>query len=149
MRIYLDNCALNRPFDNQNLIRIRLETEAKLYLQEKIKNAEIELIWSYILDIENNQNPFEEKRLAIEKWEKFAVENVTETSQIIERANRFVLSGIKAKDALHVSSAIEGKADYFITTDDKLLKKLIGNNEIQAINVSSQEIMEKSYPVSQ
>lgn len=61
MRIYLDNCALNRPFDDQSHIRIRLESEAKLYLQEKIKNREIEFIWSYILDVENNQNPFEEK----------------------------------------------------------------------------------------
>ncbi len=32
-RIYLDNCSLNRPFDNQEQMKIRLETEAKLYIQ--------------------------------------------------------------------------------------------------------------------
>ncbi len=54
MRVYLDNCAFNRPFDDQSQIRIRLESEAKLYIQEKIEKKEIELVWSYILDIEND-----------------------------------------------------------------------------------------------
>ncbi len=134
MRIYLDNCALNRPFDDQSHIRIRIETEAKLYLQEKIKQSQIELVWSYILELENDQNPFEEKRLAIEKWEKLSIVNIDETESLTKRADKFVLLGIKSKDALHVSSAIEGKADYFITTDDKLLKKLYGRNDIQAVN---------------
>ena len=39
----MDNCCFNRPFDDQSNIRIRLETEAKLYIQEKIINKEIEL----------------------------------------------------------------------------------------------------------
>ena len=49
-------------------------------------------------------------------------------------ANHFVSLGVKAKDALHAASAIEGKADYFITTDDKFLKKLVGNKMIKAVN---------------
>ena len=28
MRVYLDNCCYNRPFDEQSQLRIRLETEA-------------------------------------------------------------------------------------------------------------------------
>jgi len=31
MKIYLDNCSYNRPFDDQSQMKIRLETEAKLY----------------------------------------------------------------------------------------------------------------------
>ena len=134
MRIYLDNCALNRPFDDQSQIRIRLESEAKLYVQGKIKEKEIELVWSYILDLENDQNPFEEKRQAIKKWRKFATIDIEETANLLERASKFVIYGIKAKDALHASSAIEGKADYFITTDDRLLKKLSVIGEIKAVN---------------
>ncbi len=30
MRIYLDNCCFNRPFDDQTHFRIRIEAEAKL-----------------------------------------------------------------------------------------------------------------------
>jgi len=43
MRIYLDNCCFNRPFDDQKQIRIRLETEAKLEIQRRILLGEIEL----------------------------------------------------------------------------------------------------------
>ncbi len=134
MRVYLDNCTFNRPFDDQSYIRIRLETEAKLYVQEKIKNRDIELVWSYILDIENDMNPFEEKRRAIEEWKKFAIEDIAENNVLIAKANEFILSGIHAKDALHAASAIEGKADFFLTTDDKLLKKLSLTDEIKGIN---------------
>jgi predicted nucleic acid-binding protein len=31
--------------------------------------------------------------------------------------------GLKAKDALHIASAIEAGAEYFLTTDDKILNK--------------------------
>lgn len=65
----MDNCCFNRPFDDQANIRIRLEAEAKLYIQEKIINKEIELAWSYIIDYENQFNPFEERRNIIDKWE--------------------------------------------------------------------------------
>ena len=33
MRVYLDNCCYNRPFDEQDQLSVRLETEAKLYIQ--------------------------------------------------------------------------------------------------------------------
>jgi len=42
MRIYLDNCCFNRPYDNQDSVAVRLETEAKLYIQEDVKSDNIE-----------------------------------------------------------------------------------------------------------
>ena len=36
MKVYLDNCCFNRPFDGQDAIRVRLESEAKLEIQEMI-----------------------------------------------------------------------------------------------------------------
>jgi hypothetical protein len=38
--------------------RIRVETEAKLAVQQAIKDGKIELAWSYILDYENSANPY-------------------------------------------------------------------------------------------
>lgn len=134
MRVYLDNCVMNRPFDDQSHIRIRLEAEAKLYIQGRIKEGTVELAWSYILDIENDQNPFEDKKNAIAEWKKFAIVDVDETTSLLKRADVFTSFGIKAKDALHVSAAIEGKADVFITTDDRLVKKLLGIKDIRAVN---------------
>ncbi len=50
MRVYLDNCSFNRPFDDQSQLRIRLEAEAKLYVQQKVREGRLELAWSYILE---------------------------------------------------------------------------------------------------
>lgn len=59
MILYLDLCALNRPFDNQKQTRIHIETEAKLVIQGKILMNKYKLVWSFILDFENQANPFE------------------------------------------------------------------------------------------
>ncbi|MEZ4633041.1 MAG: PIN domain-containing protein [Deinococcales bacterium] len=133
-RIYLDNCTFNRPFDDQNQVRIRLESEAKLYIQTKIQQQAVELVWSYILDFENAKNPFEERRKTVKKWKMLAVIDVEETQEIIAIANELSNKGIKAKDALHIASAIIGKAHYFLTTDDRILKRLSEMAEIQVIN---------------
>ena len=45
----------NRPFDDQGQLRIRLESEAKLYIQDQIILGNLQLIWSYILEFENSK----------------------------------------------------------------------------------------------
>jgi hypothetical protein len=49
MKLYMDNCCFNRPFDDQSQLRIRLESEAKLKIQEEIRAGNFQLAWSYIL----------------------------------------------------------------------------------------------------
>ena len=61
MRVYLDNCCYNRPYDDQSYMRIHLETQAKLYIQEMIKEKKIELVNSYMLEYENSKNRFKRK----------------------------------------------------------------------------------------
>lgn len=68
IRLYLDLCCFNRPYDDQTQVRIRLETEAIIALQEKVKQAECHLIWSSTLDFENANNPYPAQRLAIQQW---------------------------------------------------------------------------------
>ena len=46
--IYLDVCVLSRPFDDQSLLRIRLETEAANLILSKVKNEEYRLVVSPI-----------------------------------------------------------------------------------------------------
>ena len=134
MKIYLDNCSFNRPFDDQSSMRIKLETEAKLFVQEKILIGKLQLIWSHILEYENMQNPFIERRNAIIEWKKIAAEKIEGTKNVVARASEFTRNGVKSKDALHIACAIEGKAEYFLTTDDKLLKKLAKTKELIVIN---------------
>jgi predicted nucleic acid-binding protein len=134
MRIYLDNCCFNRPFDDQSQIKIKLESEAKIFIQTKISNNKIQLAWSYILDYENDVNPFEERKDSVKKWKKYAVVDIEETESIIEKGKTVVNLGVKSKDALHVACAIAAKCDYFLTTDDRVIKKLKNFKEIAVIN---------------
>jgi predicted nucleic acid-binding protein len=134
MRIYLDNCCFNRPFDNQSQIRIYIESQAKLFVQDKIRNRAIELVWSYILDYENRFNPFQERRLIIQNWKKYAILDISESLEIINCAMNLIDKGIKNKDALHVSCAINGQCEFFLTTDDLIEKKLKDFQEIIVIN---------------
>jgi predicted nucleic acid-binding protein len=100
-----------------------LEAQAKYEIQVKIKNGEILLVWSYILSYENSVNPFPEVRYQIEGWKQYAVEEITETPDIIHLSIRFQKIGLKSKDALHIACAIQGKCHSFITTDKRILNK--------------------------
>jgi len=91
-------------------------------------------VWSYILDYENAFNPFEERKNIIEKWKSKAILDIEENEHILQYAKELVSLGLKSKDALHVACAIEGKCDYFLTTDDKVLNKLKNYNKIEVVN---------------
>ena len=132
MLIYLDNCCFNRPFDNQEQLKIKLETEAKLYIQSAILIGKYELVWSYILEFENDQNPYEERRNSIRDWKKYASVFCVENERIITYAETLSSKGIKVKDALHIACAVEANAAFFITTDKKLINTVIP--EIRVIN---------------
>ncbi len=134
MLIYLDNCSFNRPFDNQKQLRIHSETIAKLKIQEEIINGRYRLAWSYILEYENNANPFSERKMAIINWKKRAAADTGETINILQIANQLYKTKIKAKDALHVACAIEMNCDFFITTDLSLIKKCINFEKIKVVN---------------
>jgi predicted nucleic acid-binding protein len=122
MRIYLDNCCFNRPYDDQSQKTIRRETVAKLDIQSRIYAGEIELVWSYILEYENSLNKNLEKKNAILKWKSLAIIDINETPMIIELSKVIMKTGIHLKDAIHLASAIEASADFFITVDKRVLK---------------------------
>ena len=100
-----------------------LESKAKLKIQESVRSGEIELVWSYILDFEKTKNPFRERREQIKNWHTYAVEDVDESEEIVQRAEAMVADGIGVLDALHLACAVEAKADYFLTTDDGIMEK--------------------------
>lgn len=133
-KIYLDNCCFNRPFDNQKQVRIHIETEAKLYLQREIENGNLLLVWSYILDYENEANPYEIRKTSINKWKKKAVEFVDETKELLKTARELTKHRLKAKDALHIACAIHANCNYFITTDDQLTNKSDIIDAIEILN---------------
>ena len=131
MKIYLDNCCFNRPFDDQSNIRIRLEAEAKLRVQEEIRSGSFELAWSYVLDYENGRNPFRERKEQIALWSGYSVNDVKEGEEVLRIARLLNEKGVKKLDSLHVACAIVAKADYFLTTDNGILKKAMLVDDIK------------------
>ena len=134
MKIYLDNCCFNRPYDEQANDVIRLETEAKLIVQEAINIGRLQLVWSFMLDFENNANPFIDNRDAIARWKEKAIQLIDAQDNVRERAKQISGNGIKAKDALHLACALQARCDYFLTTDRQLIRKALSLKEIKTIN---------------
>lgn len=123
IRVYLDNCCFNRPFDDQTSLSVKLETEAKLFIQNKIKQKEFELVWSYILEQENDDNPFEDRKENILEWNEIAVLDISENEEVLNKAEIYFNFGFKNKDSIHLACAEYAKSDYFITTDKGIIKK--------------------------
>jgi len=125
LRVYLDNCCYNRPYDDQTQIRISLEAQSKLYIQDLIRQGKIELASSYMSNYECSKNPYIMRRETILSFmETYTKVYISEKSQdaVETAAKAIVETGVKFKDACHVAAAIYGTCDYFISTDDRLLK---------------------------
>jgi len=125
--VYLDNCCFNRPFDDQLHPLVKLETESKIFIQEEIANGKLNLVWSFMLHYENSVNPFIDRRKQVGRWETMASQFIPRTPEVQALAAAIMPLGIKHKDAVHIACAITANADYFITTDKKLLNKNIEN----------------------
>ena len=132
MRVYLDNCCYNRPFDPHEQLRIRLETEAKLEVQSQMRLGILEYVWSDMLTGEVMDSPYVENREKILPWRFGAVENVHITDEIEAQAEEYMRIGVKSSDAIHLACAVATDCDWFFTTDKGILKKVskIGNMRV-------------------
>ena len=134
MRVYLDNCCYNRPFDEQTQLRIRLETVTKLAVQLLMAAGSVEYAWSKALDYEISFNPFPKRKTSILWWRDGAAEYIDTTEAIIGRGEEIESLGVKPKDALHLASAEKANCDFFLTTDKGILKKVSSLGKMKVVN---------------
>ena len=121
MRIYLDSCCLNRPFDTLRDDIVRAEAEAVLTIVNRCEEGGWELLLSDVLIEEIKAIHNLAKRQKVLLLCRLARESIALSDEITIRANELVQSGIKFYDALHVASAEAGDVDVFLTTDRRLL----------------------------
>ncbi|MBQ6909074.1 MAG: hypothetical protein IJQ63_05990 [Synergistaceae bacterium] len=124
LKIYLDNCCLNRPFDDQSQIKIELETRAKIYIQQLIKDDKLEMVTSFMLRFENSVNPFDIRRDAISDFiNKYSSQFIgsDKLPELNDKISEIKKSGIKQKDAVHIACAIFAGCSYLLTTDKRML----------------------------
>lgn len=126
--IYLDVCALSRPFDEQHYLRIRLETEAINLILSKARDVDYKLVVSpvHIKEIDAIPEMFEriELQALLEKLGKPL--KIADMRKTRARAENLVSSGFGIADAAHIAFAEQAGA-VFITCDDKLIRKCLNH----------------------
>jgi predicted nucleic acid-binding protein len=145
MKIYLDCCSLQRPFDDKSQPRVAVEAEAILVVLALCESNQLELIASDALLLEIYQIPDHIRKEDALEVINLAKQTVELTSEIEILAREFEASGIKTLDALHLAFASFSKVDYFCTCDDKFMRKAKRLRNLNIKVVSPTELVMELY----
>ncbi len=120
--VYLDACCLNRPFDDQSQLRVRLESESILWLLSQVQSGRWSWTSSQILEWEVSKTPDPGQRERVMQSFEIASTVVATTNEMLARAAELKRLGFKAFDGLHLACAEQSGCDVFLSTDDRLLR---------------------------
>ena len=123
LRLYLDACCLNRPFDDQLQERVHLESEAILLIIKRLQTKQWLWLSSSVLRAEIKQTSDEEHRNRVLSLLAYSDETLRLNQDSRGRAKMLKTLGFGTADALHLACAEEAKVDVFLSTDDKLVKR--------------------------
>lgn len=122
LKLYIDNCCYNRPFDDLRQEKNNLEAQAIKLIIDKYWKDEFEIYTSDALVIEmNNIKDQIKKAKVLEVYNKLNLINIPFSNNIIKRASELRQYNIKNMDSLHIAYAESSNIDYFITTDKLLI----------------------------
>ena len=136
LKLYLDTCCYNRPFDDLEQEKINLEANAIENIFRKHINKEVEIYKSMVIDFEISKIKLDNKRRQVEDlYDAMELSQITYTPEIKQRALELKQFNIKDMDALNLSFAESADIDYFITTDRLLINaSKRANLRIKVIN---------------
>jgi len=120
MRVYLDLCALKRPYDQPVQDRIILEALAVAAIVKAFEDHRLDLISSTVLELENSKNPQEDRRVEVADVLRSIPTTVRSEARILSRGQELVGLGFRPLDALHLACAEQATCDYLVTFDDRL-----------------------------
>jgi predicted nucleic acid-binding protein len=135
MRLYLDTCCLNRPWDDQSQVRIHLEAEAVIYILDAARSGLEELVSSDYLLAEIYQMPDFVRRIDVMSLLEPAILHVPQHPFIHVRANALSSLGILGFDALHIAAAEAAHCDYFLSTDDRLIRRALRAGDVIKVKI--------------
>src|SRR5919109_3510521 len=104
-KVYIDNCVLNRPFDDQSQERVRLETEAIVLLLARLERKEWIWLGSQALEIEIYKNPDAEQQSRLKRIVDFFDLTVEIGEKELKRAKELQAAGFIGFDAVHLACA--------------------------------------------
>ena len=126
-RVYLDVCCLNRPFDDQQQDRVRLEAEAVILILKRCESEEWQWVSSAVVRYEVDKIPNTERRNRINVLLRGAREVLPLSDSAVERGEELKRMGLKSYDALHVACAEQAQVEVLLTTDDRLVRAAARN----------------------
>ena len=143
MRLYLDNCALNRPFDNLRQPRIADEARAVSVLLDRVRDGADTMLDSSALRDEGRACPDGWRRAQVRRLRRLATtfQEVDESAAL--RTTRLMARGLSDFDALHIALAESAEADYLVTADDRLLKAVASMTDLRVKVVSPVDLVQK------
>lgn len=117
MVIYADTNIYGRLFDNRTDPKVNLEAEAILIIFKMVNLNKITLVSSDILKAEIfKSNPL--KQIQIGPYLNLVTQHINQIVLVKNLAQKIKSQyKIAPRDAMHISSAILGKAQYFLTCD--------------------------------
>ena len=86
MKIYMDVCCLNRPFDDQTQQRIHLETESIITILTLVENGKWRLLNSDAILYEINKISDPERKIKVNLVSSVAKEYIRLNKDILKRA---------------------------------------------------------------
>ena len=124
LRVYLDSCVYNRPFDDyRRNERIFLEAMAFYAILHLVEKGGIEIVDSDALRYENEQTADAERKKRVTTYLNKASNMIVLSEANIERSRLLVNLGFKSLYALHIAMAEQASAQYFVTCDNDIIKK--------------------------
>lgn len=124
LKLYLDMCVFNRPFDDQSQPRIMIETQIFIMLMAMISEGLFDLFNSFALEYENSKNPNVENMMKISDFLEYSTDYIHYSEDILDRSLEFEKLGLSGLDAIHIACAEKANADFFVTCDDRLIRKI-------------------------
>jgi len=119
----MDNCCLNRPFDDQSNPRVHLESEAIKIILNQCEKGNWKLISSDIINYEISKTSDDIRKKELSLIISIATEHIKLTDPHIRRSKELIELGLNSFDALHISCA-ESESDIFMTVDDQIIKRV-------------------------
>ena len=106
-----------------------------------VEQSQCDIYWSFILDYENSFNPSMERQRAAIALSVLCVETIFPDESIQQFAHEIEQhSTIPPRDALHLACAELANCQYFITCDDKLIRRFNTLKSIRALELKIEPI---------
>lgn len=123
MRVYLDTCAIQRPADASDALRVEREARAIMDVVALIEEGRISLVSSSVLQSECERNPDLLRQRIAEYVLGLANEIITVDADVQQRSRSYRALGLKPMDAAHLACAVHAGVQFICTCDDKFLHR--------------------------